>query len=131
MANNKYYNPDRLRKYGYGVPRLVLLVWAAFALAPPLQHISDPSFGLAGYLASGRWLVHAYVGSIGAIVNVQRFGLPGNAAIMLGAGLLILWDAFTFDFTMLLVLMKTMGGDFFAGKLDTLEWKLVLLFTFA
>jgi hypothetical protein len=31
---------------------------------------------------------------------------------------------------MLIYLVKTFGGDYFAGKLDTKEWKLVLLFVF-
>ncbi|KAK3240502.1 hypothetical protein CYMTET_49660 [Cymbomonas tetramitiformis] len=129
---NKFFNTDRLKKYGYGVPRLVLLAWAAFAFAPKLHNVQPlEEYEISAYASSWRWAVHMYVGSIGAVVNVQRFGLIGNLAILAGAAALIGWDATTFDVTMLVVLMKTMGGDFFAGKLDTAEWKLVLLFTFA
>jgi hypothetical protein len=41
-----YFNLDRLKKYGYGVPRLLILAWAAFAIAPSVQNVADQDFGL-------------------------------------------------------------------------------------
>eukprot|EP00854_Cymbomonas_tetramitiformis_P010627 gene10627-12569_t len=73
---NKFFNTDRLKKYGYGVPRLVLLAWAAFAFAPKLHNVQPlEEYEISAYASSWRWAVHMYVGSIGAVVNVQRFGL--------------------------------------------------------
>ena len=64
-----YFNTDRAVKYGWGLPRLALLTLAAFQLAPAVNY---EGFGeLGGYLASGRWAAHLYLGTIGAAVNVE------------------------------------------------------------
>ena len=84
---------------------------------------------LAPYLASMRWVGHAYMGSIGAGVNVQVLGFLGNFLMLLVAATACVWDV-AHDYSILIYLMKTFSGDQLAGKLDTAEWKLVLLFIF-
>ena len=68
-----YFTTDRAIKYGWGIPRLAFLCVLAFELAPRISSAvpAAESLGLAAYLCSGRWIAHAYIGSIGAAVNVQ------------------------------------------------------------
>ena len=132
-AANAYFTTDRGLKYGFGVPRLLLVCLAAFSFAPRLcvgGIGSESGLDLLSYLRAGRWVAHAYIGSIGALVNVEIGGLPLNVALLTGAAVLVGRDALL-DHCMAAYLVKTFGGDFLAGKLDTLEWKLVLGFTFA
>jgi hypothetical protein len=129
------FNSDRRNKYGYGAFRMLLLALFAFSvhhLSPPTA-LNQSSFlpALMEYFNSRRWFLHAYVGSIGAIVNVTILDLKFNLLLLSIAGMLIAWDVMTFDVSFAIILMKTFGGDFFAGKLDTVEWKLVLFFVFA
>ena len=129
-----YFSSDRAMKYGWGIPRLAVLIFIAFEVAPRLSagvtSEGADGLGLLAYLQSGRWLAHAYIGSIGAAVNVQVLGLAGNIGMLLIAAALILWDL-RIDYAILIYMAKTFSGDFIAGKLDTTEWKLVLLFTCA
>ena len=130
-----YFTTDRARKYGWGVPRLTLLTLFAFEVVPrrflaaSAPDAAAASLALAPYLASMRWLGHAYMGSIGAGVNVQVLGFLGNLAMLLLAAAACVWDV-SHDYSILVYLVKTFSGDQLAGKLDTPEWKLVLLFTF-
>jgi len=57
-------------------------------------------------------------------------GLAFNMLLLLVAACLILLDLRR-DYAILIYMCKTFSGDFIAGKLDTLEWRLVLLFTCA
>jgi hypothetical protein len=158
-----YFTSDRAVKYGFGVPRLLLVALFAFEVVPRLflntdntdntdgltttsswfsssssssaaaaataaGHASD-ALRLAPYMLSTRWAGHAYLGSIGAGVNVQVLGFLGNLAMLLVAAAACIWDV-SHDYSILVYLMKTFSGDQLAGKLDTPEWKLVLLFTF-
>jgi hypothetical protein len=83
---------------------------------------------LVPYLRSGRWIGHLYIGSIGAIVNVQIRSAAFNIMMLLIAATFIVYDL-RLDYSILIYMLKTFSGDFIAGKLDTLEWRLVLLFT--
>lgn len=83
-----------------------------------------------------RILSHVYIGSMGAVVNVSVLPLSANVALLLLAAALVLWDVAHYgvgagDWSVVVYLVKTMGGDFLAGKLDSLEWQLVLAFAFA
>ena len=66
-----YFTPDRAAKYGWGVPRLLLVALFAFEGVPRLFISSAASTSdaaalqLAPYLASMRWAGHSYLGSIG------------------------------------------------------------------
>ena len=79
-----YFTSDRAKKYGWGLPRLVAVTWLAFEVAP-LFAKETGALGLGAYGASGRWLCHLYVGSIGAAVNVEIFSFYGNIVLLLGA----------------------------------------------
>lgn len=118
----KFFSPDRLYKYGYGVLRLAAVVCFAFLVYP------DSS--VADYLRSFRWIGHAYIGIIGAAVNVNIVSFRTNLSMLLVGGAFCCWDVWRHDLSIVIYLMKTFGGDFFAGKLDTTEWRLVLLFVF-
>jgi hypothetical protein len=126
-----YFSSDRARKYGWGLPRLALLTVAAFQLAPFASSAVPPAaaapLALLPYLRSGRWVAHAYLGSVGAAVNVRVHPFAVNLALLLAGAALCVWDA-RVDNTIFVYLFKTFGGDFVAGKLDTPEWRLVLLF---
>lgn len=125
-----YFTNDRLLKYGYGSIRLFLLTAIAFTCSfQPNFDITDKAIN--DYLRSIRWIGHAYIGSIGAFVNVQQGSLFTNMVLLAAAAAVIFWDIFTFDYSIIIYLIKTFGGDFFAGKLDTFEWRLVLTFVFA
>ena len=139
-----HFNPDRLAKYGYGVPRLLLLTLFAFAMQPHQRTGSlslHPTFtaasatpallAAADVVASRRWLVPAALGALGAGVNVRA--LPPGVT----AALLVLAASGAVDHTLrhgpalAVYLAKTFAGDFIAGKLDTAEWLAVLGFTAA
>ena len=144
-----YFTTDRARKYGWGVPRLALLTLFAFEVVPryfldasgseldvfataeahPGDGTATYPLRLGAYLRSLRWVGHAYMGSIGAGVNVQVLGFAGNLAMLLAAAAFCVADA-TKDYSIIVYLAKTFSGDFLAGKLDTAEWKLVLFWTF-
>ncbi len=64
-------------------------------------------------------------------MNVRVCGLYTNLLMLALAGAFVVWDLLRFDATMAVYLVKTFGGDFLAGKLDTFEWRAVLLFTMA
>lgn len=85
---------------------------------------------LLSYRSSHRWLGHVYIGSIGALVNVEALPFTANVLLLLLAGAFCLIDVQLFDYSSVVYLVKTFGGDFFAGKLDTAEWKLVLFGVF-
>ena len=123
---------DRAAKYGWGLPRLVLVCLIAFELAPrassAISPASQAALSLLPYLQSGRWIGHLYIGSIGAAVNVQIRSFTFNLCMLIGAAALIVFDM-RLDYAILIYMLKTFSGDFIAGKLDTLEWRLVLLFT--
>jgi len=133
LMSSPYFSSDRAAKYGWGLPRLALVCLIAFELAPRASSaVSSASqaaaLGLLPYLRSGRWIGHLYIGSIGAAVNVQIRSVAFNLCMLGGAAALILYDM-RLDYAILIYMLKTFSGDFIAGKLDTLEWRLVLLFT--
>ena len=127
-----YFNSDRAAKYGWGLPRLVLLCVIGFEVAPRVSCAVLPgqaaALHLLPYLRSGRWMGHLYIGSIGAVVNVQIRSAAFNIMMLLVAATFIVFDL-RLDYSILIYMLKTFSGDFVAGKLDTLEWRLVLLFT--
>lgn len=80
MAAAGYFSADRRAKYGWGTLRLAFWVAFAFAAAPRLQAAyagggsgdwaSSPHWrATADYLRSWRWLGHAYLGAMGAVVS--------------------------------------------------------------
>jgi hypothetical protein len=126
-----HFSSDRFYKYGFGLLRLFCLVCFAFAVAPSGPEGSPgPAEAFAEYLRSWRWLGHAFIGTIGAVVNVSVVSFSANMGLLLTAGAFCVWDVRAHDLSIVVYLMKTMGGDFFAGKLDTREWRLVLFFVF-
>ena len=117
-----YFSSDRLSKYSLGSVRLLILVFVAIV-----------TFGgdfPAQYASSLRWITHIYIGSIGAMVNVQIFPFGINLLLLAIAGMLIVGDVIYFSPALTIYAMKTFGGDYIAGKLDTTEWLLVLVFSF-
>ena len=64
-----HFTPDRTAKYGWGSLRLAALLALALLAAPPLHSL--PMAPSLAYLGSWRWLGHAYLGAIGAVVNVE------------------------------------------------------------
>lgn len=120
----KHFTVDRFNKYGYGLVRLLLVTFLSFySLSfPHVQHF-------VRYLMGIRWLGHAYIGTIGAIVNVDVVSFNVNLILLIGAGIICILDL-QYDYSILIYLAKTFGGDFLAGKLDSTEWKLVLIFVF-
>ena len=120
---------DRRLKYAWGSVRLALLTVWSFTFSAAAR---------AGWhdYTIGRLLSHVFVGSIGAVVNVSILPLQLNMALLIAAGALMLWDLGRYglllgDHSIAVYLIKTMGGDFISGKLDSLEWRLVLVFAFA
>lgn len=132
QAYSQYFNSDRAAKYGWGLPRLALLCIIGFEVAPRVSCAVLPgqaaALHLVPYLRSGRWIGHLYIGSIGAIVNVQIRSAAFNIMMLLIGATFIVYDL-RLDYSILIYMLKTFSGDFIAGKLDTLEWRLVLLFT--
>ena len=126
-----FFTSDRAVKYGWGAPRLAVITCASFVLAPLLCSSPSAASGLTlwPYLASRRWLLHAYLGAAGAVVNVEVLPMRANLGLLALAACLVAWDA-RLDYGVFIYLAKTFGGDFLAGKLDTAEWKAVLFFTF-
>ena len=143
-AASGHYTPDRLAKYGYGVPRLLLLTLFSFALQPHSSHswpALHPSFTAASatpavlaalsVAAAPRWLVPAALGALGAAVNV-RAAPPGlTAALLALAASGAVAHTLRHGPALVVYLAKTFAGDFIAGKLDTAEWLAVLGFTAA
>ena len=128
----KYFTRDRLLKYGFGSLRLLLIVILAFtweASIAPVQPSSLQS-SLSQYLSSYRWILHIDIGAIGAIINTQQFSYNIHMLLLIQAGILLLYDIYLFDYTMVIYLLKTFGGDYLSGKIDTFEWKWVLAYTF-
>lgn len=102
----------------------------AFYLQPVKSGDATLSKSWSHYLHSFRWLGHIYIGSIGAVVNVEIVNFRLNLLLLLSAGLFCLHDCYKYDYSIVIYLMKTFAGDFLAGKLDTTEWKLALFFVF-
>ncbi len=105
-----YFSQDRIEKYGYGLLRLALVVCFSFA------------FDMRIYLASYRWIGHIYIGTIGAVVNVRVLAYKYNIFLLLVAGIICLVEL-RHDYAVVVYLVKTLGGDYLAGKVDTKEWK--------
>jgi hypothetical protein len=132
-----FFSPDRLRKYQWGSLRLAVIICVALYCSRnddcdssnPTTPAPATSEFVGTYLTSLRWLGHAYIGSIGAMVNVNIFSFNTNLVLLALAGLFISWDIYAVDASMLIYALKTFGGDYFAGKLDTTEWLLVLFFS--
>lgn len=135
----KYFNYDRSLKYGYGSFRLLIVVYLSFFKSFSVyskhpftlnEFFYTPPASLHSYFSTNRYLGHIAIGSIGAMINVNiTNSFFANLALLGFLGCVCFWDI-QFDYAVLIYLMKTMGGDFIAGKLDTTEWKLVLFFVF-
>jgi hypothetical protein len=112
------FSADRGNKYGWGSLRLVTLT-ALFLF------YLDRNLLLVG--TKFRWLSFILLGGIGAVVNVNIISPTGNILLLLVCGAAIMLDL-QFDATMAIYLSKTLCGDYIAGKLDTLEWKISGIF---
>ena len=112
------FSIDRGNKYGWCSLRLVTLTTLC------LYHF-DRDLLLVG--TKFRWLSFALLGGIGAVVNVNIISPARNILLLLICGAAIMFDL-QFDATMAIYLSKTLCGDYIAGKLDTLEWKLSGIF---
>lgn len=129
------FDSDRFRKYFDGFFRLAALTALSFTFKcnPYFEGTTgsiityDPGL-LYAYLSSWRLLHHAPVGLIGAIVNVSNLRLEYNIVILGVVAAGVIADFQQNGSAIVIVLLKTMIGDQLAGKLDTVEWKLVLLF---
>lgn len=137
-----YFTSDRLAKYGYGCPRLLALTLAAFATpAASVSHaalLTFPALGSLDAVAAAcmsmcgiRWAVPAFVGALGAVVNVCALPTAANFFFLALSARLVVGHAHTYGGAVVIYLAKTFAGDFLAGKLDTKEWLSVLLFTAA
>jgi len=71
-------------------------------------------------------LTHAYIGTIGALINTSTLPFRTNVALLLGGLVVVLWDLWAFDLTLACYLLKTTAGDVLAGKVDSSEWQLGL-----
>ena len=114
------FSNDRSHKYGWGALRLTTLAIACTSFF-------DPNLQIVGL--KYRWLSFVLQGAIGAIVNVNIVSPAYNICLLLVCGIAIGFDL-RHDATMAIYLFKTLGGDFIAGKLDTLEWKISGIFAF-
>lgn len=114
------FSNDRSYKYGWGALRLSTLTIACLWQF-------DRSLQLVGN--EYRFLSFLLQGGIGAIVNVNIVSPTYNILLLLLCGVAIGFDL-QHDATMAIYLFKTLGGDFIAGKLDTLEWKIAGIFAF-
>ena len=123
-----YFTNDRFWKYGSGIFRLLGLLLLAIFVVPSFQNIATTA--LIDYWNSKRFIGHMYIGIIGAMVNVNLFDFQSNMVLLLVAGGFCVWDVLHFDYSTLIYVTKTFGGDYFASKLDTTEWKLALCFAF-
>lgn len=113
------FSSDRGQKYGWGALRLLSLTIAFLCYF-------DRSLKVVG--ASTRWISFVLLGGIGAIVNVKITHPIYNMMLLLICGGAIVFDL-QYDATMAIYLFKTLGGDFIAGKLDTLEWQISGVFS--
>ena len=131
-SRSKYFNSDRLRKYGYGTIRLLFLIIITFSWNLTTSSLDRTLLlpSLLQYFSSFRWILHVYIGTIGAIVNVNQFTFMTHMIFLFIAGISIIYDIYTFDRIMIIYLLKTFSGDYISGKLDTMEWKWVLFYTF-
>jgi len=111
------FSSDRYSKYGWGTLRLLIVT-----LLCVMSH-SD-----SWDLIWGRWFVPCLVGSIGAFVNVNLAHPVFNLMLLALCGVAIILDVQYYDAALIVYWFKTLGGDYFAGKLDTLEGKLSGLF---
>lgn len=114
------FSTDRSNKYGWGAIRLV-------ALTAGCIRYFDPNLILVG--TNMRWLSFVLLGGIGAVVNVSIISPMYNMLLLALCGIAIGFDLQS-DATMAIYLFKTLGGDFIAGKLDTLEWQISGIFAF-
>jgi hypothetical protein len=115
--HTEFFNSDRFSKYGWGSLRLLVVTLVCFQYHP-----------ISWDLMAGRWVVPCVVGALGAVVNVNQRFPALNILLLAFCGAGIIWDVLHHDVALVVYLFKTMGGDFFAGKLDTAEWKLSGLF---
>ena len=130
QQQQRYFSADRRTKYGWGSLRLAALLLYALLAAPAAS--PEPAAAAAStatYMGSGRWLGHAYLGAAGAAVNVEKWGLRTNMALLSAGALFTLLDVYRCGPATCVYLAKTFAGDFLAGKLDTTEWRLALAFT--
>jgi hypothetical protein len=102
-------------------------MWEAL---PSFLHSHMDLSHLFSYGSGYRWVGHIFIGSIGALVNVEALPFATNILLLVMAGAFCLADVHKYDYSSIVYLVKTFGGDFFAGKLDTAEWKFVLLAVF-
>ena len=149
-AVSPYFNPDRSVKYGFGAIRLLVIMLLSFAFHPAtdtavsvvekvslkfpstaLEYLVVNNTALKSYVTSYRFLGHAYIGSIGALVNVEAGGKGLALFVLALAAFVCFYDSIKFgDISMLIYLMKTFSGDYLAGKIDTEAWKAVFFFVF-
>lgn len=113
------FSTDRSSKYGWGAMRLVSIT--LFCLY---------YFNLDGIIENYRYLSYVIIGGSGAIVNVNNKpnGKIYNMILLLICGINIGIDIYIYDAIVIVYLIKTMGGDFFASKLDTIEWQISGIF---
>lgn len=142
-------NHDRLLKYGYGIIRLsILFLFISFHYVSPrivlFQSSYFPIFPFSFISSSsttshslrlGLWLSRyhgcIYLGSIGAPINIKIYNFSLNLLLLVIGGVYCLYDSYIYrDYIILIYLLKTFTGDYLAGKLDTVEWKLVLFFIY-
>eukprot|EP00887_Chlorella_sp_A99_P000067 scaffold16.g67.t1 len=124
MTDPAFFSADRRVKYGRGALRLAIVL-AASLFAVPALHGLPPS-ATAAYLRSWRWAAHAYMGIIGAAINVRALGFRANVALLLGAAAFVALDAARHGPATVAYVLKTCAGDLLAGKLDSREWRLAL-----
>lgn len=117
MAVSKsVFGADRAIKYGFGAARLIFLTWLCVKLTSSFD------------LLAGRWLIPVFAGAIGAIVNVEILSPKFNLVMFAACAASIIFDVRVNDASLAIYLSKTMAGDFFAGKLDTTEWRIAGIF---
>jgi hypothetical protein len=120
--SSKFFNKDREYKYFWGIFRLSVVLIISFVFS--FSEAESQENGFWKYCCSYRWISHVYVGVMGAVVNVKCLRTGPNLVIMSIAGLAIINDILRFDISLCIYLLKTFCGDYLAGKLDTVEWKI-------
>jgi hypothetical protein len=123
---------DRFQKYAYGVLRLSLIFAILTYTIFPSSSSTSSLLATSSYLPYlPRWIGCVYLGAIGAPINTNLYNLPLHLLLLLLGGLYCLYDLFVYqDYILLIYLFKTFTGDYLTGKLDTIEWKVVLLFLY-
>jgi hypothetical protein len=109
------FGSDRLKKYGWGMIRLTTLLVYCFYCFPLI-------FNTLISTQTSRLIIFAYFGAGGAIVNTRILSKEQNF-ILLGFAILLAFCDLHLDPTALIFVSTTLGGDFLASKLDTLECK--------